>query len=227
MMVRRGCGDRVQDGLYACVETSPFGRPIEYFLIDPPVLWKGACPLRSPMLVKDKRGIYHVIIGIGRKFYPFASDFIEEARWLGVSKRFPRDFDPSPLTPGESKLILMHPRGIPDFSFKLKKYECPKKIDEPHNCIGALWDLSSVKSFRKVHEVTEVDGRAKITTPSVTYTVDYPLEAPEWEMQRYLPALILQFPKWHFEYVSKRKVIPKQIKKRIVEAGFEIEVVEE
>jgi len=227
-MVRRGCGERVQNGLYACVDSSPNGLPIEYFLIDPPIVWRGACPLRSPMLVQDRTGIYHVVLGIGKKWYPFVSDYVEEARVMGISKRFPRNFDPSPLTPGKSKLILMHPRGVPQFSFKLRRCICPKGNGKPHDCIGALWDLSSEKHFREVHEIEDMSGdQVRITTPSVTYVVNRTVEAPEWEDQVYLPALILQFGKWHFEFVNKDGFVPKDLKKKIEEANFKLEVVPE
>jgi len=226
-MIERGCGYRQNNSLYCVVESSPCGMPISYFIIDPPLFWRGACPLRSPMFVKDKTGIYHIVLGIGKKYYPFVSDYITEASIFGISKKFPRNFDPSPLTPGKSKLILMHPRGIPNFHFRLKRYECPKGIKKVHDCIGSLWDLSSVKSFKKVHEVTDLDGRAKVTTPSVSYVVDYPLECVEWKSQVYLPALILQFSRFKFQYVNKNGFVPKEVEKKITETGFELEVVSE
>ncbi len=35
--LERGCGMREKGGLYACCGTSPFGKPVEEFLIDPPL----------------------------------------------------------------------------------------------------------------------------------------------------------------------------------------------
>ena len=230
-MIKRGCGYRAEDSLYVCLNESPFGKPIEYFLIDPVVLWKGANPLRGFMIVEDGEEINHLVMGYGKTYYPFIPDVVEEARLLGVSKKVSRDFDPSTLTFGKSKLLFMHPRGIPQFLYRLPMHICPKNNKKPHNCIGNLWQLSTASSIKPYHQVTEIEFMkfrgAKISTPSTTYEVYFPLEHPIWKQQRYEPALFLQFPSFHFEYVNKEKKCPNDIKRTIKKAGFKLEVLPE
>jgi len=136
-LVERGCGLRAENALYAVCGTSPYGKPIEHFLVDPPTEWRGG-RLRAPMLVADKRGVNHILLGVGARYYPFVPDFVEEVRRLGASKRIPDDFDLTKLTPGRSKMVLIHPRAIPQFKFNVKTV-CPKKIVTDHLCINALW----------------------------------------------------------------------------------------
>jgi len=83
----RGCGTKDPHSTYIEFKPSIFGLPWEYFLIDPPKPWKGG-QLRSPEKF-TKNGITHLALGVGKKFYPFVSDFVEEARRLGISKKVP------------------------------------------------------------------------------------------------------------------------------------------
>ena len=115
----RGCGRRQEGGLYACVPTTPYGVPIEEFLVDPPQRWKGG-QLRAPMIVSSIDEDYaNVIIGIGEEHYPYVPDYIEEAKVMGISKRFPREFPIERLDRGKSRMYLVHPNGIPKFPFDL------------------------------------------------------------------------------------------------------------
>ena len=141
----RLCGDRVEGGVYVAIGTSDFGLSIEHFMVDPPIPWKGP-QLRAPMVVSDSKGVKHILLGIGKNFYPTVPSFIDEARAMGVSKRLPRDFKPEGLTPGQSKLILVHPKAVPQFPYKVE-YKCPKGKTEDHQCIGALWPLSKDEKY--------------------------------------------------------------------------------
>lgn len=135
----------MEGGLYACVGTSALGLPIENFLVDPPLPWKGP-QLRAPMVISDSKGVKHILIGVGQKYYPDVPSFIDEARTQGVSKRLPRDFKPEGLTLGQSKLILAHPKAVPRFPYKVE-YTCPKGKTDEHQCIGALWPLSKDEKY--------------------------------------------------------------------------------
>jgi len=64
----RGCGQRIRGGCYACTGLSPFGKPIEEFLIDPPISIDTE-PFRSPQMFQ-KDGRNHVFIWIGEQYYP-------------------------------------------------------------------------------------------------------------------------------------------------------------
>lgn len=227
----RGCGERAENALYVCVAESPLGMPIEYFLVDPVVAFEGKI-LRSPMLIRDRFETVHFALGIGKMYYPFVSDFVEEARRVGVSKRVPRNFDPSVLTPAKSKFLLIHPRAIPQFDYDLRDMNnCPKNLKEPHRCIGHLWDLSSLKEYGHVHElsVKREKGKRKlefilVRTPSAAYAVNKPLHAAK--PHSYATGIILAFNTFRFEYVNRNRKVPKKVKQSIIDAGFSLEVKE-
>ena len=133
----RGCGSRQENGLYCCVESSPYGQPIEYFVVDPalPFDIPKSDNMRSPYLYPDPEGVYHLIMGVGNMYYPFVSDYIEETKRMGISKRLPRNFDYRKLDPKKSNLILVHKRAIPDFSYHINAedyYNCPRIISGRH-----------------------------------------------------------------------------------------------
>lgn len=222
----RGCGDRQDGGLYITVGLGNFGLPLEEFIVDPVVAWQGARTLRAPMIIADAKGINHLVMGIGKQFYPFVSDFIEETRRLGVSKRVSSDFDLSPLTLGKSRLLLMHPKAIPEFKY-MTEAKCPKGKKEAHQCIGDLWALSSLESVEEKHEITfdfEKENLVEITTPSAKYRVDKPQTAEKPYV--YSSGIIMMFPFFRFEYVSKRKKMPDELKQKFAKAGFQLECVE-
>ena len=229
----RGCGSREQGGLYMCMPLSENGFPIEHFLVDPSVEWKSDTNLRAPMLISDVDGVFHVVLGVGKKFYPTVSDFVEEARRMGVSKRIPRDFDFSKLTPTKSKLLLVHPRAIQEFSYEVDSKEryCPRKIkmisqgkvqegDEvyvsSHLCLGDLWSLGSLMNIKTKHETSMFDDHVQIKTPSVSYSVApcTPLSKDEREPS-YCNGIFMQLPRWRFEYVNRNKRVPKEFLRRL------------
>lgn len=233
--MERGCGYREQDSLYVCVPTDPDGMPIDWFLTDPVRPWHGG-QLRGPMLIQDPRmGVYHLVLGVGASYYPFVSDFVEEARRLGVSKRIPSNFDTSKLTIGKSGLVLVHPRAIPEFPYNvIDGPGCPKErwIPDLHDdgslCIGDLWHLSSLKDYDHYHELNLDQDEIVVKTPSCSYPVKsaYPLKS-EKSIMDYSAGSILFFPKMSFEYVNKKGVAPEALAKPIIAQGWPFKVVEE
>lgn len=241
---RRGCGDRSQNSLYLCVPMSLHGMPLEYFMVDP-VIPIDQKLLRSPMMIRDGNDIVHIALGIGKTSYPFVPDFCEEVRRMGVSKRVPNHFDPSALTPFKSKFILIHPRGIPHFKYKLlKKPVCPKAESfkkkalteevtiniqkKEHQCIKDLWSLSSLQKVKEKHELSELADSPEellVTTPSAKYRVMKTARAKQ--PYKYSTGIILAFPSYHFEYVNKGLKVPQKLKQRILKCGFKLEVHEE
>jgi hypothetical protein len=122
----RGCGEREPGGVYAECGLSPFGSPLEHFLIDPPLplpegvdlvnkpqLWLRTDPIAgSPVLDPEtKRPVYDLLIWVGAEHYPEAVDYIEEARKLGASRRLNPQMDLSKLT-RRSRMLLAHPRAL-------------------------------------------------------------------------------------------------------------------
>jgi hypothetical protein len=110
---RRGCGYRQPGGAYFAVPVGPGGRPIEEFLIDPPVVIDdprrlGLASVGVTLIERD--GVTHVIDIVGREHYPTVASFIDEARRLGISRRAPRTIDFARITPA-SRLLLAHPHA--------------------------------------------------------------------------------------------------------------------
>ncbi len=111
----RGCGDaRQEGGVYIEVGMSPSGMPLEHFLIDSP--WKlpegwGANELANKAtLQQDATGVWHIIIWVGANFYPYAPDYIEETRHMGVSRHIPRNFEFEKIS-RDTTLIFVHSKA--------------------------------------------------------------------------------------------------------------------
>ena len=98
--VERGCGEREQGGVYAECGLSPYGSPLEHFLIDPPQpLPEGLDIINKPQLWEDPAtGITHLLIWIGSEHYEWCSDYIEETSRFGASRRINPNLDLSRLT---------------------------------------------------------------------------------------------------------------------------------
>ena len=253
MMQQRGCGTRKENALYLCVESSPEGPPVEYFLIDPVLPFNVKGSLRSPYLLRDRKGINHLIMGVGASYYPLVPDFVEEVRYMGLSKRIPKNYDFSSLTPNKSQLLLVHPRAIPLFEYRLKHDPfCPRKMifslsnkeilgevktEIEHTCIGDLWDLSSVKTVEfngeVKHQVIDQENSeiVGISTPSVKYEVQKAYQ-PDGETRivdigEYDRGIFMRFYHFHFEYVNSKGKVPKTIEHILTDKGFELRVVKE
>jgi hypothetical protein len=107
---RRGCGYRQPGGAYFAVPLGPGGRPVEEFLIDPPVVIDeparlGLAAVGVALIERD--GVSHVVDLVGREHYPTVASFIDEARRLGVSRRAPRTIDFGRIS-SASRLLLAH-----------------------------------------------------------------------------------------------------------------------
>src|SRR5205823_10861684 len=110
---RRGCGYRQPGRAYFAVPLAPGGRPVEEFLIDPPVVIEDAARLGLTsvgMGVFERDGVTHVVDIVGREHYPTVAAFVDEARRLGVSRRAPRTIDFAQIST-QSRLLLAHANG--------------------------------------------------------------------------------------------------------------------
>ncbi len=121
--VERGCGEREPGGVYAECGLSTHGRPLEEFLLDPPLpvpegldvinkpqLWQRTFAAYEPMCDADEQPIYDVLIWVGQEHYPYCPDFVEEVRRYGASRRLNPNLDLSLLSRA-SRMILVHPRA--------------------------------------------------------------------------------------------------------------------
>lgn len=160
----RGCGVRQPDSLYFECGLSPFGMPIEYFLIDPPI------PCKSDkedikditffrgyqMFYEKEKDIYHLINWVGEENYPSPWDFVEECREKGMSRRVSKDYDFSKLTFGKSCIYFIHKHAI-DLDTKDKNL-IEKNRFEPQEDIELL-DGGKKNGMRSVGDVKyEIKG---------------------------------------------------------------------
>jgi hypothetical protein len=139
MSVVRGCGVRQAGGIYLRVATSPNGRPIEDFLVDPPVIIHPSEIGLTPVGVRgieDASGVYHVFDWVGVEHYPKVLDAIEEGRRYGFSRRAEGSgIDYSRLT-SRSSLVLVHSKAAfvnaADFGLNLRRegrtWRCPNRL---------------------------------------------------------------------------------------------------
>lgn len=80
-------------------------------------------PKREYELKREE--ITHLVLGVGKKYYPFVPDFLEEAKKMGISKKIPRNFPFDELTPRKSRMLLIHPRVFPQFEYEVEHEKCP------------------------------------------------------------------------------------------------------
>jgi hypothetical protein len=129
---RRGCGYREPGGAYLAVPLGPGGRPIEEFLIDPPIVVDAATLGLSSVGVTlvERDGITHVMDIVGREHYPTVIEFIDEAREMGVSRRISSNSEFGRIA-HESRLLLLHPHAdVANAAEFPSERECPCRIPD-------------------------------------------------------------------------------------------------
>ena len=122
--VPRGCGDREPGGVYAECGLSSRGRPLEEFLIDPPLpippgldlvnkpqTWQRLLPSGEPALDGEGLPIFDLLIWVGQEHYPYVPDYLEEVIRFGASRRLNPNLDLSLLS-RSSRMILAHPHVL-------------------------------------------------------------------------------------------------------------------
>jgi len=109
--VLRGCGRRTKGGVYleSGIAHGGGGRPLEWFLVDPPRPFEVAHKV-GVELVTGPDGKTHVVDWIGQQHYGHAADFLEEGRRFGFSRRVHRGLDFSRLELG-SRMLFVHAHG--------------------------------------------------------------------------------------------------------------------
>ncbi len=166
----RGCGNRKPGGVYICSKLGPYGKPLEHFIIDPPLPFDGK-PFRAPIVMKEG-DTKHLVFWVGAEFYPECCDYIEETRVKGASKRVRPDFPIEILTP-ESKMFFVHPRAIIENFTELPKPEyCPKQetqhTDNAEYCIGHTYQLPAATP-RSVGDVSYTVYPAGVEASKLTF----------------------------------------------------------
>ncbi len=213
--MNRGCGTRKPGGLYSCTKLGPHRLPIEYFIIDPPIPYRGE-RFRAPQMI-EKNGVPHLLLWVGETYYESPADFIEEIRAFGASKRIPVKFPIEKLTEA-SMMFFVHPEAIIENWAALPPPEyCPKgdpeHLGNKEYCIGHTYQvLDDQPSTKKVGD---------------TEYVVYPCAIPK-ELQ-YKPEIFLRLPITNFEYVvgKDRQTVDPAVAKKIGHTQVPIMVVEE
>jgi hypothetical protein len=179
-MAARGCGDaRQTNGVYWELGIGPGGRPVEDFLIDPPIPVPDdiVIPKRGQLWHQDpSSGVWHLIdrVGMGKTpagpGYWNVADFVEEVRELGLSRRLSSALDFSRLTK-DSRILLVHDRAYVEDGYYCNG-ECPKQGKDYHDpfydgvCAGFWWN--DIEGGEDVEGAPI--GTVKRTMPSFTYT---------------------------------------------------------
>lgn len=110
--VQRGCGRRVEGGVYFETATGPDGIAIENFWCDPPAPWEYETESKvGQEIVQPNEDVPHVVDHIGTSHYAYPCDLLEEVRVHGLSRRVSKNFDFGRLTP-DSRIILIHDRAV-------------------------------------------------------------------------------------------------------------------
>ena len=120
----RGCGDREPGGVYAECGLSSRGRPLEEFLVDPPLpippgldfvnkpqTWQRLLPSGEPCARCGRASHLRSADLGGSEFYPYCPDYLEEVKRFGASRRLNPNLDLSLLSKS-SRMILAHPLVI-------------------------------------------------------------------------------------------------------------------
>ena len=198
----RGCGKRKPGGVYICTKLSPHGVPMEEYIIDPPEFYEGE-RFRVPIIF-EKNGRNHLLFWVGKEFYPYPSDFIEEARCFGASKRVPVEFPIQKLSAGSLMFFVHSLAIIKNHGVLPPPPLCPKKLKSHLSnekcCLGHSYQVAPANC----------EGRRKIgdTVYNVKpVTPDAPLE--------FLPGIFLRLPITDIDHIVHKDGKPDpRIKER-------------
>jgi len=204
MAVVRGCGTRQKGGIYVECPLSPYGKPLEEFLVDPPIPVdvKALGITQVGVKLVERGGVWHIMDWVGSGHYENVADFVEEVRRFGLSRRLSKSLDFKKLSP-QSRIILLHSRAfIENFKEYYKAEEgdvkgCPKDIsahqhEEQEECCARLWwqDITGGECDSFLPDETPTRS-VKRTMPSFEYNG---LSKPEDVEPDYKVAIFASFP---------------------------------
>jgi hypothetical protein len=190
----RACGKRLAAGVYAETRLSPFGEPVEAFILCPPKpidisAW-GLAP-RGARLVEIE-GVWHVFDIVSKADYHVA-DYIEETRIKGASRRLSSKLDFSKLTE-ESRLVMIHAQAIIE---NYNEYPQPPTVTCPLDihlaqlgemCAGLWWhDIPSEELQDQAEDI-----QCHRTIPGGVSYFAYP--RPEGVIPVYRPGIFMSLP---------------------------------
>lgn len=207
--VMRGCGSRQAGGVYLCTGLAKGGLPIESFYVDPVKAIAVEC-FRAPTLIADPfvEGLKHIAVWIGAEHYPSPADYLEECRRLGASRRIPSEFDFTPLTPGKSRMVMIHPLA---FTTRIDEAICPVGI-EGHghaeadvSCLGQHWHYLESLGANLQPQDEQPQGLEPKTRRRRIGETSYEAPANQLLVDKgeFSPGVFLQLPITHIEYQAR------------------------
>lgn len=202
----RGCGTRKHGGIYAECGLSPWGEPLEHFMVDPPVpvdaAALGLSPIGVTLITDPGSGATHVLDWVGEEAYPNVADFLKEVRRFGLSRRLPRTL-PFARLDGQSRVVLVHRRAsMADATAYTDDWRrpCPKQLTDhlqpttaPSLCAAVWWeDVTGGVPIEPVGSDDRHDARLiRRSMPSFSYLARM---APPSAAPDYVPAIFASFP---------------------------------
>ncbi len=154
---------------------------------------------------------------MGKEFYPFCPDYIEETGRLGASKRVPVDLDLSGLEPFKSRMFFIHPRAIADVKERVDF--CPK-----NNTSHINGDEFCIRSLYYFVDAEPEDGKYVRKIGSISYEVPWLIRSKK---PGYSAGMFLSLPFTHLEYVLPDDGMVDERVKRARDEGRPIEFVKE
>jgi hypothetical protein len=132
--------DRLPIALATCVlDPAPAIDPVTF----------GLSPIGVKVIERD--GIVHLMDWVGEEHYPTPAAFLDEAATMGISRRLPGTTIATRLSPGESRLLLVHKHAwmaeeVRQHTLLNEPWYCPHH-DVDHEagacdegvCSGAWW----------------------------------------------------------------------------------------
>lgn len=234
----RGCGEaRTQGAVYLESGVSSTGLPLEQFLVDPPQPYDTDQKI-GVSIVPDGKGTYHVIDWVGEQHYPMPSDFLEEGRLHGFSRKISRTTEFDKLTK-DSRLIFVHPKAIvtnaaeiapylPDHKLRGRCAHFAKTGDDAHfhdrnvSCSRFWYALAEANGTRVTSDDMLLPERK--VSKDTSYVVEpLPYDAPE---PIYRPGIIAQVPITNISVIATSDSSHKATTTRIAQAVQGIPVLE-
>ena len=189
----RGCGTRVLGGVYAETAMGPNGHPIECFIKDPPMVIDPNDVGLSHIGVKlvEQDGVTYIFDWVSAQHYPNVSDFVEEARRFGASRRLPSTLNFESM--GKSVMLaLIHDKAVTFHDHygtddcetrKMSPQVCPQLVKSMHDGIMPSVHGPCARVWWGDHDSVDEDGghlnAGELYTrvmPSLSYTARQEVE---------------------------------------------------
>src|SRR5690625_4426376 len=199
----RGCGNsRTTGGVYLESRVMSEGasistfKPLTHCFTDPPVAFT-APSTQGMTIIEAPDGTKHLLDHIGATHYPYASDYLEEGRRHGFSRRIPKNLDLSGLT-AESRMIAVHPRGrIKNYAEAISTLSNQNALN--HLCAnylntGDTYHLENQVDCNRFHYLmppSDAPNNMRTLTRDVAYAV---ANLPESFILEFESAIIAQLP---------------------------------